>query len=416
MAKELQSTGTQTTLAGATDLVVAWSDPLQDGSTLLLALASEDSVAMGATVTQQGADWQPVQMSEGGAFDAHVKLFVARDISRADPTITVSFDSTFYGSFTAVETQGVKGLPKLIKAAAGNSGPERLASVAGVEQAAGTMLFRIGCSIDAIMANNPSTLNFSGLASQVGTSSIGSFVYSTMFWRESLRDTPQDIDTFVGGFNKDWSLLFFTMDLADPLPDNTELEAVPASQQEADAKALLLSQFQDKANLEALLGALIAQTADAERGAFEVLPLRQLDLDNLSGVQLDIVGRIVGQPRRGQVDDTYRLWLKGRIAVNTSSGTTDEMLSLLKLLLPNAQVDHRITYPASIRFTATPVTEDVQALTSIVTDAAAGGVQVSFEHLATARSTAFLWGVAAQGFGDDAQTTGGLLTGLERAS
>ena len=48
------------------------------------------------------------------------------------------------------------------------------------------------------------------------------------------------------------------------------------------------------------------------------------------GVQLDVIGRIVGQARLGADDPTYRLYLKGRIAALRSNGVPEAVYRVFR--------------------------------------------------------------------------------------
>jgi hypothetical protein len=50
------------------------------------------------------------------------------------------------------------------------------------------------------------------------------------------------------------------------------------------------------------------------------------------GVQLDLLGEIVGQPRLGLVDEAYRLLILGRIYVNTGDGQCRQFCDLADIL------------------------------------------------------------------------------------
>jgi len=93
---------------------------------------------------------------------------------------------------------------------------------------------------------------------------------------------------------------------------------------------LLLGQFKEKANIEATLTAFLDQVQDLEDLNSSLVTDRLIE--NAVGEQLNILGRIVGQPREGREDDVYRLWIIARIAINKSSGTAEEIYTILKLL------------------------------------------------------------------------------------
>lgn len=109
---------------------------------------------------------------------------------------------------------------------------------------------------------------------------------------------------------------------------------------------LLISQFRDKPFIEILVRAHMAQIQELEVVFFDLLVKRALD--TAVGVQLDVIGRIVGQSRGTFDEDTYRTFLQGRILVNRSSGTVDQMIELVNTLLPaGASMVVREYYPAA---------------------------------------------------------------------
>ena len=63
----------------------------------------------------------------------------------------------------------------------------------------------------------------------------------------------------------------------------------------------ILEQYRDSPNLLALLRALIDDPNSELRAAFEALPTR-LDIDASQGIQLDLIGAIIGRPRPTVLD------------------------------------------------------------------------------------------------------------------
>lgn len=61
--------------------------------------------------------------------------------------------------------------------------------------------------------------------------------------------------------------------------------------------------------------------------------ITQTSIDNATGVWLDEIGVIVGRPRAGVNDDTYRRYLRAQIATNKSSGTIPEILRIARLIV-----------------------------------------------------------------------------------
>lgn len=99
----------------------------------------------------------------------------------------------------------------------------------------------------------------------------------------------------------------------------------------------------DGSLLETSDGGVLA-TSEVERTAFQewmrILPvivqgkiekpthvIRDiLDIDAREGAQLDIIGRIVQQPRRGQSDANYRILIKSKIYKNASDALVDSIV------------------------------------------------------------------------------------------
>lgn len=63
------------------------------------------------------------------------------------------------------------------------------------------------------------------------------------------------------------------------------------------------------------------------------------DLETATGFRLDIIGEKVGQPRIGDTDDVYRLYIKGRIRANRSGGRIRDLLGIAGLLIPGYQYE-----------------------------------------------------------------------------
>lgn len=100
----------------------------------------------------------------------------------------------------------------------------------------------------------------------------------------------------------------------------------------ARLRTRLYTQFRDKATwllwIDEVLG---PQLQDLEDSLQSLAGL--LDIDNSVGVQLDNIGRIVGQLRFGLDDATYRIYLKARIRANLSTGTPEDLYSVFLALL-----------------------------------------------------------------------------------
>jgi hypothetical protein len=92
----------------------------------------------------------------------------------------------------------------------------------------------------------------------------------------------------------------------------------------------LASQFKTKPRIQALVEDFIRPLDLLEDEIFRVLNFRWID--TATGQQLDGLGRIVGETRKGRNDQRYRLALRIRIAINVSKGTPEEVISIFSLV------------------------------------------------------------------------------------
>lgn len=101
---------------------------------------------------------------------------------------------------------------------------------------------------------------------------------------------------------------------------------------EAEALARLAEEFKNKDNLKALLNALTKQVQALEDVFWDLFTKRSID--TAEGVQLDVIGRILKQPRGTSPDDaSYRLFLRARIRVLRSNGTPENVISVFVALM-----------------------------------------------------------------------------------
>jgi len=144
-------------------------------------------------------------------------------------------------------------------------------------------------------------------------------------------------------------------------------------------------QFKDKPKLNALVQNVIAfQLQDIEDALQTMLTLPSID--DSFGAQLDLLGRLIGQDRGGVDDDTYRLYLRARIAANRSDGTPEALFRVFTALFG---IDTTMLYSgpagadvATFRFQITsPGLTDAEALiaAAFLFDAKAAGVRSFFE-------------------------------------
>lgn len=104
-------------------------------------------------------------------------------------------------------------------------------------------------------------------------------------------------------------------------------------------------------------------------------------LASATGRTLDVIGRLVGQGRGAMDDAIYRTWIGARLAINRSSGTVPELISVVKTVAA-AGVVTKVTesYPAALTVQASGVAiPNGDQIAALVHATRAGGVRVVFE-------------------------------------
>lgn len=121
--------------------------------------------------------------------------------------------------------------------------------------------------------------------------------------------------------------------------------------------ALLIEQYKGKPRIDALLRAMLDQIQETEDAAWSLYVLR--NLVDATGDLLDQLGGIVGELRRGRVDDEYRRFVGVRILSNRSDGTIEDLYLILRALWPDfvGRISER--YPAGLYVQiANPITAE----------------------------------------------------------
>jgi hypothetical protein len=96
-------------------------------------------------------------------------------------------------------------------------------------------------------------------------------------------------------------------------------------------RARVYQQFADAETWDLWVRMLSVQFDDLERATQSLF--RVLSIDDSEGAQLDNIGRLIGQPRTVTDDATYRLFLKARIQANRSTGSAEDIYSVMRALL-----------------------------------------------------------------------------------
>lgn len=107
----------------------------------------------------------------------------------------------------------------------------------------------------------------------------------------------------------------------------------------------LARQYRDKPGIEGLLTMMVQGFQDLEDAA-QAMPAAMDTIDGAAGVQLDGLGKLLGQAREGRTDVVYRLWLKARLQRSRRSGTVEDLIVILSLLVPGSLISVSPSYPA----------------------------------------------------------------------
>ena len=113
------------------------------------------------------------------------------------------------------------------------------------------------------------------------------------------------------------------------------------------AIALLPEQFKNKPNIASLLQVISTLAQDIENVGFTLQD--GFKLSQAIGTQLDVIGKILGEPRSGRSDDEYRIALNLKIAINTSSGTPESIINVVASVTNSVSVQLLEAYPAKIQ-------------------------------------------------------------------
>jgi hypothetical protein len=184
----------------------------------------------------------------------------------------------------------------------------------------------------------------------------------------------------------------------------------------AEALATLIAQFKGKQHVENLIASYAEQVQDLEDVYFEVL--LETALDTAVGAQLDGIGSIVGEPRDGLDDDDYRVHIRGRIKINVSSGTFQDVVDAVRLMTDNdMEIIER--FPAAFDLVLyDELDEPVGPVVQVIGETKPAGVGGIVEYRLSPEDELFSFASgdtaeasSTQGFSNDAGTSGGKFAG-----
>jgi hypothetical protein len=148
-------------------------------------------------------------------------------------------------------------------------------------------------------------------------------------------------------------------------------------------------------NFGYLVKSFTDQLQEIENATWEVI-LERL-LDNAEGVQLTVLGKIVGEPRFSADDDEYRVGVRCRIAVNKSQGFRSDIYLVCTMCLRynNETIDFKIRehYPCTVFVDCADYQFDMslELIMGYLHDTRSGGVRLQLIYPTRAITNSFTW-------------------------
>jgi hypothetical protein len=132
-------------------------------------------------------------------------------------------------------------------------------------------------------------------------------------------------------------------------------------------KDRLVTQWTEKVVVQGLLESYMENVQTVE-DIYEQL-LDERSVFTAVGVQLDVIGTLVGEARLSKTDEPYRQAILNRIATNTSKGTPESIIETLLTITTDSTVAHVFEhYPANVHafVNGSPTNATAASLNNIV--------------------------------------------------
>ena len=150
-----------------------------------------------------------------------------------------------------------------------------------------------------------------------------------------------------------------------------------------ESLTLLLAQYQDSPRLKDLICSFLERLQELETATIAV-HTNVLNIDLAAGVNLDLLGKIVGEARDGRTDDVYRNALRVRVLINISDGKIEQLIAIVRLyeqmdLVVGSTVEIQELQPARLEvriITGTPINPGSE-IDKRLRQAKAGGVALT---------------------------------------
>jgi hypothetical protein len=172
---------------------------------------------------------------------------------------------------------------------------------------------------------------------------------------------------------------------------------------------LLLADYRNAPNLKAVITSYAEQIQDLEDDVRDLI--EQILIPNAVGVQLDRIGKVIGQLRWGRIDADYRRLLLARIAANSSDSTPEAQIAVVIALFPDyvAPVVYSIpgnaVFALAYELSGASSQADRDALQDLLLSSAPAGVGFYVTETISSPSPAFQLDTAGAGYDDGYLTT-----------
>lgn len=132
-------------------------------------------------------------------------------------------------------------------------------------------------------------------------------------------------------------------------------------QHQAMAQEKVATQYKESPNILAYLYNLIELHQELERVFCDIIEKRRLE--NATGSQLEVLGKLVGQEiQLGQSDEAYAAFIRARIVRNSTKSTREDMIAAVNFILGESIVeivDGPVQVTVNIGRELTPEEEDL---------------------------------------------------------
>lgn len=194
--------------------------------------------------------------------------------------------------------------------------------------------------------------------------------------------------------------------LPDEVPADPGLEH--ALNHKERAIAALVSQFRDKPRLAKLIEIYTRPFQELEDVFWQLYTERRINV--ATGVHLELIGKILLEPRGGLSDADYRAVLRAKARVLFSNGTGPNLIQIAMLFLESTLFTYEEFYPASVemRITDANAASRVRLLARLLKRAKSGGVRID---VVDATGDRFTYGTGGTftGFGYGEAPYGGII-------